>query len=147
MVRVGKRYRFSASHRLHSPALSAEENRELYGKCNNPYGHGHDYLLEVVVAGAPDAVTGLVVPVGQLDEYVRREVISEFDHKYMNEEIEAFRDLPPTTENVARVVRERLARGWCAAFPASASLDSVRIHETRRNIVELCGDMEGGIKE
>ncbi|MCC6390118.1 MAG: 6-carboxytetrahydropterin synthase [Bryobacterales bacterium] len=145
MVRVGKKYRFSASHRLHSPALSAEENRELYGKCNNPYGHGHDYVLEVVVAGAPDAVTGLVVRMGQLDEYVRREVISEFDHKYMNEEIEVFRDLPPTTENVARVIRERLVRGWRAAFPSSASLDSVRIHETRRNIVELGGDMKEAV--
>ncbi|MCZ2149927.1 MAG: 6-carboxytetrahydropterin synthase [Bryobacterales bacterium] len=145
MVRVGKRYRFSASHRLHSPALSAGENRELYGKCNNPYGHGHDYLLEVVVSGVPDAVTGLVAPLRRLDEYVRREVISEFDHKYMNEEIEAFRDLPPTTENVARVVWERLARGWRAALPAGVSLDSVRIHETRRNIVELGGDMKEAV--
>jgi 6-pyruvoyl-tetrahydropterin synthase len=82
------------------------------------------------------------VPLRQLDDYVRREVISEFDHKYMNEEIEAFRDLPPTTENVAKLVRERLVRGWSAAFPARASLDSVRIFETRRNIVELGGDME-----
>ncbi len=143
MVRIGKRYHFSASHRLHSAALSADENRDVYGKCNNPYGHGHNYVLEVVVRGAPDAVTGLVVPLKQLDEYVKREVISEFDHKYMNEEIEAFRHLPPTTENVAAVIREKLARGWRAAFPSSASLDSVKIFETRRNMVELRGEMEG----
>lgn len=137
MFRVARRYRFSASHRLHSPALSAEENDRLYGKCNNPYGHGHDYILEVIVAGKSDARTGLVVPLHRLDDYVRRTVLIDFDHKYMNEQIAAFRDVPPTTENVATEIRRRLNAQWNDAFQESPRLHSIRILETRRNTVEL----------
>jgi len=137
MFRVARRYRFSASHRLHSAALSAQENDRLYGKCNNPYGHGHDYVLEVIVAGTSDPHTGLVVPLQRLDEYVRRTVLHDFDHKYMNEQIPAFRDVPPTTENVATEIRRRLDAEWMDAFQSSPRLHSIRILETRRNTVEL----------
>jgi 6-pyruvoyltetrahydropterin/6-carboxytetrahydropterin synthase len=135
MFRVARRYRFSASHRLHSPLLSDRDNAEIYGKCNNPYGHGHDYILEVKVRGESDPRTGLVVPIRRLDEYVRREVLDAFDHKYLNEDIAAFRETPPTTERVAEEIERRLASGWKQTF--SASLDGVRILETRRNSVEL----------
>jgi 6-pyruvoyltetrahydropterin/6-carboxytetrahydropterin synthase len=137
MFRVARRYRFSASHRLHSAALSEQENDRIYGKCNNPYGHGHDYILEVIVAGKSDSRTGLVVPLQQLDEYVRRTVLVDFDHKYMNEQIPAFRDVPPTTENVATEIGRRLSEGWEETFRESPRLDSVRILETRRNSVEV----------
>jgi 6-pyruvoyltetrahydropterin/6-carboxytetrahydropterin synthase len=137
MLRVARRYRFSASHRLHSIALTDAENDAIYGKCNNPYGHGHDYILEVIVKGASDPVTGLVVPLQRLDSYVRRMVLDDFDHKYMNEQIAAFRDVPPTTENVASEIRKRLSAQWGETFPDTPSLDAIRILETRRNTVEL----------
>lgn len=137
MIRIGRRYRFSASHRLHAPELSAERNREVFGKCNNPHGHGHDYVLELVVAGEPDPSTGLLLHAGALDRFVREAVLNDYDHRYMNEQIAAFRSLPPTTENVALDIRRRLREGWRNALPAGASLETVRIFETRRNAVEL----------
>ncbi|MDX1980899.1 MAG: 6-carboxytetrahydropterin synthase [Bryobacteraceae bacterium] len=137
MIRIGRRYRFSASHRLHAPELSAERNREVFGKCNNPHGHGHDYVLELVVAGEPDPSTGLLLHTGALDRFVREAVLNDYDHRYMNEQIAAFRSLPPTTENVALDIRRRLRDGWRDALPAGACLESVRIFETRRNAVEL----------
>lgn len=135
-MRVGRRYRFSASHRLHSPLLSEEVNQELYGKCNNPYGHGHDYVLEVVVRGNPDESSGLVVNVSDLDNLVRRLVLAGYDHKYMNAEIEAFAQRVPTTENVTRDIWGRLQRGW-SDLGGKAQLDGIRIWETRRNLVEV----------
>ena len=139
MFRVARRYRFSASHRLYSNQLSDQENDLVYGKCNNPYGHGHDYVLEVIIAGEADPVTGLVVPLQRLDAYVRRVVLDDFDHKYMNEEIPAFRDVPPTTENVVTEIRRRLNASWSETFRGSPRLDAIRILETRRNTVELRG--------
>ncbi|MBI3684582.1 MAG: 6-carboxytetrahydropterin synthase [Acidobacteria bacterium] len=112
MYRLARRYRFSASHRLHAPQLSAEQNREIYGKCNNPHGHGHDYLLEVIVRGEPDPATGLLLSVARLDRLVRETVLADFDHRYLNAEIEAFRHTPPTTENVAIEIHRRLEEGW-----------------------------------
>lgn len=135
MIQLARRYRFAASHRLHSPQLSDEQNREIYGKCNNPYGHGHDYVLEVLLRGEPDARTGLLVPIGQLDEFVKRTVLADYDHKSMNDQIPAFRETPPTTENVAVEIRERLLRAW--PFGEKPTFAGVRIFETRRNIVEL----------
>lgn len=134
MTRLGRRYRFSASHRLHSPELTPEQNVAIFGKCNNPYGHGHDYVLEVILSGDIDAQTGLVADLPALDRTVKTAVLADYDHKYMNEEIAAFRDLPPTTENVALDIRARLDRAWPEG---SAKLESVRIYETRRNMVEI----------
>jgi 6-pyruvoyltetrahydropterin/6-carboxytetrahydropterin synthase len=137
MFRVGRRYRFSASHRLHAPELSAEQNREVFGKCNNSYGHGHDYVLELVVAGGADPETGQVLRGGVLDELVREAVLRDYDHSNMNEQIAAFREIPPTTENVARDIRRRLENRWNNGMPAGVRLETVRIYETRRNAVEL----------
>ena len=141
-VTLTRRYRFSASHRLHTPLLDEARNFEVYGKCNNPYGHGHNYLLEVAIAGAPDEVTGRLMPWRELDRFVERVILEAVDHKDLNTQVEEFAALKPilvpTTENLAAVVAARLAREWPAAFPASAArLEMLRIHETERNIFEV----------
>lgn len=141
-VTLTRRYRFSASHRLHTPLIDEARNFEVYGKCNNPYGHGHNYLLEVAIAGAPDEVTGRLMPLRELDRFVERVILEAVDHKDLNTQVEEFAALKPilvpTTENLAAVVAARLAREWPAAFPASAArLEMLRIHETERNIFEV----------
>jgi 6-pyruvoyltetrahydropterin/6-carboxytetrahydropterin synthase len=137
-VRVTRRYRFSASHRLHTPALDEARNSAIYGKCNNPYGHGHDYLLEVTIAGEPDAVTGRLAPLQDLDRFVERVILKAVAHRNLNTEVAEFSMLVPTTENLAAVVAARLAEAWPAAFAARAArLEKVRIHETKRNIFEV----------
>ncbi len=136
MTRLTRRYKFSASHRLHSASMSDEENAELYGKCNNPFGHGHNYELEVTVRGPVNAESGRVVNVGALDAYIEREVIRRFDHKDMNRDVPDFVDLVPTTENLSVIVEKRLRRDWSGSF-GTALLDAVRVQETKRNLFEL----------
>lgn len=141
MFRVTRRYGFAASHRLHSLRLSEEENARIYGKCNNPYGHGHDYFVEVSARGPADETTGLAAPIGALDDLVRREILGPFDHRNLNADTDAFDDCVPTTENLAREIARRLKRGWRSAFPGEwPKLEKVRIAETRRNIFELEAD-------
>jgi 6-pyruvoyltetrahydropterin/6-carboxytetrahydropterin synthase len=125
-----RRYNFAASHRLHNPKLSEEENRRVYGKCNNPYGHGHNYIVEVTMTGPVDIATGMVTNLGDLDPFVQREVIEAFDHKYLNEEIPEFQTAVPTTENVCREIYRRLNK-----YPL-AQLERVRIEETLKNSFE-----------
>jgi 6-pyruvoyltetrahydropterin/6-carboxytetrahydropterin synthase len=132
-ISLTRRYRFSASHRLHNRLFSEEQNRELYGKCANPRGHGHNYVVEVTVAGPVDPATGMVANLGDLDPFVEREVIEAFDHKYLNEQIAEFGKLVPTTENVCREIYRRLK-----PFPA-ARLERVRIEETSNNSFEYAG--------
>ena len=120
----------SASHRLHSEALSAEENRAAYGKCNNPHGHGHNYGLEVLVGGPVDPQTGMVVDLAALDEAVRARVIDRFDHMNLNLE-PYFKNRIPTTENLCRAVYDLLK----GALPAG-QLESVRVEETENNFFE-----------
>jgi 6-pyruvoyltetrahydropterin/6-carboxytetrahydropterin synthase len=131
-----KLYRFSASHRLHSPELSEMENQRLYGKCNNPYGHGHNYVVEVTLTGPVDSQTGMIANLGELDPFVEREVVEAFDQKYLNEEVPEFRVNVPTTENVVREIYRRLK-----SFPA-AQLERVRIQETSNNSFEYDGSDE-----
>src|SRR5258708_1483751 len=128
-----RRYSFAASHRLHSVQLGEEENQRIYGKCNNPYGHGHNYIIEVAVSGAVDPATGMIANLSDLDAYVKREVIEPFDHKYLNEEIAEFRECVPTTENLCIEIFNRLRD-----FP-SAKLERVRIEETSKNSFEYSG--------
>jgi 6-pyruvoyltetrahydropterin/6-carboxytetrahydropterin synthase len=135
-ISLTRRYRFAASHRLHCPTLSPEENRRLYDKCNNAYGHGHNYVLEVTVSGLVDQQTGMIANLGELDPFVEREVIEPFDQRYLNEEVPNFRDNVPTTENLCREVYRRLK-----AFP-SARLERVRIEETSKNSFEFAGEAE-----
>jgi 6-pyruvoyltetrahydropterin/6-carboxytetrahydropterin synthase len=133
-VQLTRRYRISASHRLHSPDLSEAENERVYGKCNNPHGHGHNYTIEVTVAGPVDERTGMVANLAELDGYVEREVVDAFDYKYLNEDVERFRAMVPTTENLCREIYRRLER-----FPA-ARLERVRIEETAANSFEYRGE-------
>ena len=137
-MRLTRRYRFSASHRLHAPALDEQRNREIYGKCNNPYGHGHDYTLEVAVAGEPASATGRLIALGELDRLVESVILKAMDRRDLNSQVEEFGRLVPTTENLAAVVAARLAAAWPGAFAgAAARLEKVRIHETKRNIFEV----------
>ena len=126
------RYRFSASHRLDTPALTPEENRRLYGKCNNPHGHGHDYVLEITVDGPVDR-DGQVVNREAMDTLVRQRVLARLDHKNLNADLTEFAATVATTENLATLVRRTLAEHW--TLPAR--LARVRISETDRNSFEL----------
>jgi 6-pyruvoyltetrahydropterin/6-carboxytetrahydropterin synthase len=132
-IALTRRYRFAASHRLHSPKLSEAENQRVYGKCNNPYGHGHNYVVEVTVTGPVDTATGMITNLGDLDPFVQREVIEAFDYKYLNEEVPEFLASVPTTENVCLEIYRRLKK-----FPA-ARLERVRIEETGKNSFEYGG--------
>jgi 6-pyruvoyltetrahydropterin/6-carboxytetrahydropterin synthase len=129
-----RRYMFSASHRLHSDAMSDAENVSTYGKCNNPYGHGHNYTLEVMVSGPVDESTGMVCNLTDLDEFVRREILERFDHQNLNTLAE-FAGTVPTTENLCMVVYDILQRGF-----RQAHLDKVRFEETMMNSFEYWGE-------
>jgi 6-pyruvoyltetrahydropterin/6-carboxytetrahydropterin synthase len=135
---LSRRYAFAASHRLHAAQLSDEENQQIYGKCNNPYGHGHNYIVEVCVSGPVDDETGMIANLSDLDSYVQREVLDTFDHTYLNEQIPQFAKAVPTTENLCREIFRRLEN-----FP-TAKLERVRIEETSLNSFEYAGDPAGG---
>jgi 6-pyruvoyltetrahydropterin/6-carboxytetrahydropterin synthase len=140
LYRVTRSYRFAASHRLHSVELSDEANRALYGKCNHPYGHGHNYVVEVSARGPLDA-HGRAVDVAALDGLVGREVLAPFDHRNLNVEVERFEQEVPTSENLAIEICRRLKRNWSGVFPGEwPKLEKVRIGETRKNIFEVRAD-------
>ena len=133
-----RRYRFSASHRLHSPDLSPAENERLYGKCNHQFGHGHDYVLEVSVAGDPDDTTGLIVSTGDLDRLVNERVLQLFAYRNINKDVVQFVSLVPTTENIVTVIGDLLREHWGEYIQRSkARLRRVQIQETDRNGFEL----------
>jgi len=141
VFRVTRRYEFAASHRLHSTELNEEENRRLYGKCNNPYGHGHNYVVEVSVRGPLQGTSGRTVDLAALDELVRREVVRPFDHHNLNWEVAAFARIVPTTENLGFEICRRLKRNWINVFPGEwPKLEKIRIGETPRNIFEVKTD-------
>jgi 6-pyruvoyltetrahydropterin/6-carboxytetrahydropterin synthase len=131
-VTLTRRYRFSASHRLDTPALSPEANRKLYGKCNNPYGHGHDYVLDISVTGSPDH-SGQIVNRRDLDALVGERILARLDHRNLNLDVPELKGIVATTESLAVVIEHTLADGW--TLPAR--LQRVRISETDRNIFEL----------
>jgi 6-pyruvoyltetrahydropterin/6-carboxytetrahydropterin synthase len=138
MIRLTRRYRFSASHRLHARQLSEAQNREIYGQCNNPRGHGHDYLLEVGVRGPVDQRSGRVADVAALDGLVGCEVIRPFDHRNLNQDVAEFASAVPTAENLALEIERRLRAKWSAVFPGEwPRLERIRIRETKRNAIEL----------
>ena len=133
---LNRRYMFSASHRLHAPALSEQQNQATYGKCNNPHGHGHNYALEVSVSGPVDPVTGMVCSLVDLDEAVRNAVLERFDHQNLNL-VQEFADAVPTTENLAVAIYNILKQRFRAAH-----LEQVRIEETLMNSFEYAGGAE-----
>ena len=128
-----RRYMFSASHRLHSDAMSDTVNAATYGKCNNPYGHGHNYALEVTVSGQVDDATGMVCNLVDLDGFVHSEILDRFDHENLNVRPE-FDRLVPTTENLCTTIYDILQRGFTRAH-----LERVRIEETMMNSFEYEG--------
>ena len=128
-----RRYLFSASHRLHSVEMSADENLATYGKCNNPHGHGHNYALEVTVSGRVDPSTGMVCNLLDLDGFVEREVLSRYDVENLNT-MQEFATTVPTTENLCIEIFEILHRGF-----DKAHLEKVRLEETMMNSFEYCG--------
>lgn len=137
-VRLSRHYVFFASHRLHSPRLTDEENREIYGKCNNPHGHGHNYEVELTVRGRVDPVTGRVIDLGRLDRLAEEEFLAPFRYRNLNEEVAAFQSAVPTTENLGVEVDRRLREAWGRAFAGDEpELEKVRIWETERNICEI----------
>jgi 6-pyruvoyltetrahydropterin/6-carboxytetrahydropterin synthase len=133
-IELGRRYRFAASHRLYTRRLSEEENARVFGKCANPFGHGHNYVLEVSLSGEVDPATGMIANLTDLDPFVEREVIEAFDHHSLNEDVAAFREVVPTTENLCIEIFRRLK-----SFP-NAKLERVRVQETTNNSFEYAGE-------
>ncbi len=134
MVLLTQQFEFAAAHRLHCPELSDAENRTTFGKCNNPRGHGHNYLLEVTIAGQPEASHGAVFPLPQFEQIVQDRVIARLDHKHLNEDTAEFRAVNPSVENIARVVWGMLDGQF-----APAKLQRVRVYETAKTWAEYDG--------
>jgi 6-pyruvoyltetrahydropterin/6-carboxytetrahydropterin synthase len=134
IAHLSRRYLFSASHRLHTDAMSDEENRETYGKCNNPYGHGHNYTIQITVSGPVDPKTGMVCNLLDLDGFIEREVLSRYDHQNLNM-LPEFAVQVPTTENLCIHIYEIVQRGFTLAH-----LERVRIEETMLNAFEYAGE-------
>lgn len=135
MVYLTRKAEFSASHFYHSPDLTPAENQQLFGKCNNPHGHGHNYTLEVTVKGSVDARSGFVVDLKQLKEIMNSEVIEVLDHRFLNKEIAEFQNLIPTTENLAINIWNRLKPKLNLAM-----LHRVRVYETPDLFVDYYGE-------
>ena len=131
-----RRYWFSASHRLHSESMSWEENRQTYGKCNNPHGHGHNYALEVTVSGQVDPRTGMICDLTDLDRFVDEKIVQRFGHENLNTLAE-FKDLVPTTENLCIEIYRILEQGF-----HHAGIEKIRMEETMLNSFEYAGGRE-----
>ncbi|MCI2256052.1 6-carboxytetrahydropterin synthase [Domibacillus sp. PGB-M46] len=132
VVRLTRKYHFCTAHRLHSNLLTDDENKGIFGKCNNPYGHGHNYYLEVTVRGTPDPVTGMIADLAELDSIVDQEIVKKFDHKHLNLDTEEFKELNPTSENMAVVA-------WDLLVPKLSNLYKIGLYETEKNYFEYYG--------
>jgi 6-pyruvoyltetrahydropterin/6-carboxytetrahydropterin synthase len=135
MVYVTRRATFSAAHRLYNPKLTEAENEAIYDKCSNKNGHGHNYVVEVTVAGEPSPETGYVIDLKKLKEIVGREIIDRVDHKHLNVDVDFMQGIVPTAENIAKAF-------WKELFPkiSEGTLYSIRLHETENNVVEYRGE-------
>jgi 6-pyruvoyltetrahydropterin/6-carboxytetrahydropterin synthase len=131
-----RRYMFSASHRLHNSDMSAEENVTVYGKCNNPYGHGHNYAVEITVAGPVDPATGMVCNLVDLDGFVQANILKRFDHENLNT-LQEFQQNVPTTENLCRELYRIMEQGF-----QPARIEKVRVEETMLNSFEYAGEKQ-----
>ncbi len=134
-VYLSRRASFCAAHRLHSTHLTDEENRELFGKCNHPNGHGHNYVIEVLVRGEVDERSGIVMNLATLKELIEQHVLADYDHRNLNIDVPEFRDVNPTAENIAIAIWKRLE----PALP-DGLLYEVRLHETENNVVVYRGE-------
>jgi 6-pyruvoyltetrahydropterin/6-carboxytetrahydropterin synthase len=134
---LSRRYHFSASHRLHVDALSADRNREVFGKCNNPFGHGHNYIVQATFSGHVDPSTGMVTNLADLDAFAQHNLLARFDHTNLNT-LDCFQDIVPTTENLA-IELWRIFAHYEAAFP-HAHLERIRVEETANNAFDYYGE-------
>ena len=134
---ITRRVEFSASHVCRQPDLSDEENTRIYGEAANPHGHGHNYVVEVSLEGAPDPVTGMVLDLKELKEILNREVVTPYDHRFLNYEVAPFDRVVPTTENIARDIWNRLERHVASG---SRKLRGVRVYETPDLFVDYFGE-------
>jgi 6-pyruvoyltetrahydropterin/6-carboxytetrahydropterin synthase len=135
MIYVTRRAEFAASHFYHNPKFSAEENRRIFGKCNNPHGHGHNYVLEVTVGGEVDPSTGMVMDLKELKKLLEKEVLEVMDHRFLNQEVAPFATTIPTTENIATEIWKRIAPRLQAGH-----LHRVRLYETPDLFVDYYGE-------
>jgi 6-pyruvoyltetrahydropterin/6-carboxytetrahydropterin synthase len=135
MVYLTRKAEFSASHYYHNPEFTPEENRNIFGKCNNPHGHGHNYTLEVTVKGQIDPRSGFVVDLKELKEIMNREVVETVDHRFLNKEVQEFRDRIPTTENLAVIIWN-----WLQPKLKVAKLHRIRLYETPDLFVDYYGE-------
>jgi 6-pyruvoyltetrahydropterin/6-carboxytetrahydropterin synthase len=135
MVYLTRKVEFSASHLYHNPDFSPEENRRVFGKCNNPHGHGHNYVLEVTVAGEPDPRTGMVLDLKELKDILQREILDRMDHRFLNYEVPELAGKIPTTETIAitiwKLLEPRIRQG---------RLHRVRLYETPDLFVDCLGN-------
>lgn len=138
MVYVTRKAHFNAAHRLHNPDKSEEWNREVFGKCNNPNWHGHNYVIEVTVVGQPDPETGYVIDLGKLKEIISQKIIEPCDHKNLNLEVPFLEGIIPSSENLVKVFYEQIEKDVKNASSDNARLYSVKLYETERNIAEYC---------
>lgn len=136
LVSLTRRIDFSAAHVCASPALTAEQNRALFGPEANPHGHGHNYTLEVTLTGEPDAVTGMVVDLKEVKRILEREIAAPFDHRHLNREVPPFDHVVPTPENLAVEIWRRLA----PLFVSPARLAAVRLYEGEDLWVDYAGE-------
>jgi 6-pyruvoyltetrahydropterin/6-carboxytetrahydropterin synthase len=134
MVYLTRLYRFAAAHRLHSPRLSEEENREVFGKCNNPHGHGHNYTLEVTVAGTPDPRTDCLLDIGAMDTTLETVILDRFDHVHLNLDTKEFADINPSSENIVKVFWGLLEGRF-----GPAELHRLRLWETSKSYFDYYG--------
>ena len=135
MIHLSRRVSFSMAHRLHNSALSDEQNRLLYGRCNNPNGHGHRYTLQVTVGGEVDPQTGFVFDLTQLDRILHQAIIEPFDHRNFDRDFEEYADVISSGENLVRVFWQRLA----PHFPPATPLVGLLLQETEKNSFEYFG--------
>ena len=138
MTTLTRRYGFSASHRLFSKQLADDRNREIFGKCSNEHGHGHNYRIAVSVEGTADPRSGMVLARGEFDRWVRRSVLDRVDHTHLNDDVAEFRDLVPTAENIVAVIEMWLRDSCRREFPGRpVRLSGLLLEETPRNSFEL----------
>lgn len=142
MMTVTCCYEFSASHRLHSNTLSNEENAEIFGKCNRINGHGHNYEIEITFAGVPNSESGQIIPLDLVNKIVDEEIITPFDHRHLNIDVPEFKDLNPTSENLTKVIWDKIAARCNDLNIQPAQLYKVAVHETARNYFEYFGPVE-----
>jgi 6-pyruvoyltetrahydropterin/6-carboxytetrahydropterin synthase len=127
---------FEAAHRLHNPSRSDDWNREIFGKCNNPHGHGHNYVIEAAVRGEPDPASGYLIDMKDLKAVLNRTVVDDVDHRHLNLEVPWLEDIIPSAENLARVFFERVS----PELPDGVQLASLTVHETERNSATYSSD-------